>query len=335
MPTVNTTIDTILMCCDDSVVNLQEINGFVISKINLSDFPNKSNITNGNGDLQTDYYTSQIRDDNNIFFISLHKEEKHDLQITPSSTAPLRFTTNDLSLSQELDDYTDNSYQGLLKTVNLLSVFKEGNIGVKNVFYKHIFTSMGLMNWEKKHTRINGVWSIFDNRLFTLSNPQEISDCKQFLTDYDQPYSLMENVIAEFIGAKEEIDDSTSVEQFSTVLEMTVTSKRERIDKKETVSKRVAALIGDSQTEKAQIYSWVRQFYKLRSDSQHFGDDRNITVQTVHEFESIARRVIKKYLEYTKINIARNPRLDWNAIKSQRIVELRNEVSVLNNQGVF
>ena len=62
------------MYCDESILNLELGNGYIIEKCYLNDFPFKSEIENGKNQLNIEYMGSRLYDEKGIYFICLKKE---------------------------------------------------------------------------------------------------------------------------------------------------------------------------------------------------------------------------------------------------------------------
>ena len=68
MVDVSVTISGIIMCCDESICGLNFGRGYTVEKCNLDTLFFKAKITNGQGNLNTDYFGSRIFD---FVFVSL------------------------------------------------------------------------------------------------------------------------------------------------------------------------------------------------------------------------------------------------------------------------
>lgn len=60
MVDVSVTISGIIMCCDESICGLNFGRGYTVEKCNLDTLFFKAKITNGQGNLNTDYFGSRI-----------------------------------------------------------------------------------------------------------------------------------------------------------------------------------------------------------------------------------------------------------------------------------
>ena len=73
MVDVNVTVSGIIMCCDESVCNVNLGRGYTIEKCPLDELPFKNAIMDGRNNLSIDYLTSRIIEDGKIYFICLKK----------------------------------------------------------------------------------------------------------------------------------------------------------------------------------------------------------------------------------------------------------------------
>ena len=75
MVDVNVTVSGIIMCCDESVCNVNLGRGYTIEKCPLDELPFKNAIMDGGNNLSIDYFTSRIIEDGKIYFICLKKTD--------------------------------------------------------------------------------------------------------------------------------------------------------------------------------------------------------------------------------------------------------------------
>lgn len=222
----------------------------------------------------------------------------------------------------------------LRKIFSLLRVFKEGNIGLREVFIEHRFSALdGLLNNICRQTN-NLLINILDNTTYTLS-PEEIISCNQFLREYSgQEYQLLKSCIKEFVNGLKQIDIPTGFEQYTTALEMILLDKNQR-GKKEPLSKRVAVLLESDPFRVRALYDTMNNFYRYRSDSLHEGDGKNISAIELKEMEEIVRKALLKYLEFCKTALRNNPNVTWDEIKNNKINELKEKVRSAKSAGTL
>jgi len=331
---VQVTIDGIVLYCDESVSALQLGNGYTIQKAYLDDIPFKNKITDGNGKVVISYLGSQRQDETGPFFMCLHKDDTYQVQL-PELVSGVTYTDNDFRCSDQLENYHNNEMEFLHKTFSLLRVYKKGNIGFKEVYMEHRFSAMGgFINNTEKQTSDNVTRNVTDSTIFTLT-PEEVILCNQFLQDYSgQEYALLKSCIDEFVWGLEQVDLPTGFEQYTTALEMIFLQKNQQ-GKKEVLSKRVAVLLETDPAKVRVLYDKMKDFYRYRSDSLHEGDGRNISATELKETEEIVRHVLCKYLGLCKVAIFTNPSVTWNAVKDNKINDLKSAVQAAIAAGTL
>lgn len=330
---VKVTIDGIILYCDESVSALQLGNGYTVKKMYLDDIPFKNKITDGNGSLTIGYMGSRLRDDNGVYFMCIHKDEIYQIQ-PPQLRPGIVLTDQDMMCPEQLDSYKEKEVDFLNRKVSLLHLYKKGNIGFKEIFFEHHFTVMGFINNTRKQTSNNVTRNIVDNTLFILT-PEDAVKCNQFVRDYSgQEYDLLKNCIDEFTWGLEQIDIPTGFEQYTTALEMILLATDQQ-GKKEVLSKRVSVLLESDPTKIRALYDKIKNFYRYRSESLHDGDGRNITVAELKEMEEIVRKVLTKYLDFSKIAIINNASITWEVIKENKINDLKADVETAKKAGIL
>ena len=89
----------------------------------------------------------------------------------------------------------DGETQYLNEQINLLRIFKAGNIGFRDIFFNYKFTIGGFIPNNVNHTSYCQTRNTLANERFTLSVP-ETALCNQWLCDYrNEPYTLLKNSI--------------------------------------------------------------------------------------------------------------------------------------------
>lgn len=233
----------------------------------------------------------------------------------------------------KFEQYMKEERRYLYERINLLRLFKPGNIGFRDVFFRYSFTVMGFENMVE-HCSYNQTRNFIDSRKFTLSE-EEIVSCNQWLNDYcNAPYTLLKESIDEFSWGLEQDDTPTGFEQHITALEMTLLPQNQT-GKKQMLANRISAMLGNSPAEIQQLYQKVMNFYRFRSESLHEGNDSNITDTELHDLENITREVLKKCLIRCKIEYDLDSSITWNEIKNQIINDLIRQVISLKNEGIL
>ena len=232
------------------------------------------------------------------------------------------------------DQYMEKEMEYLNERINLLRLFKSGNIGFRDVFFHYSFTVMGFIKNTVDNCSHNQTRNTIESRRFRLSE-DEIASCNQWLNDYcNEPYALLKDSIDEFSWGLEQIDIPTGFEQYTTALEMTLLPQNQP-GKKQMLANRNSAMLGSTPTEIQQIHQKVLNFYRFRSESLHEGDGSNITDSELHDLENITREVLKKCLIRSKIEYTSNSNIIWKEIKDMIMNDLILQVYLLKNTGVL
>ena len=207
-----------------------------------------------------------------------------------------------------------------------MRLFKNGNIGFKEIFIRQTYAIFDLVNQTLNTKSVNENRNLADVKIFSLA-PNEVCDCNNFLLKYSsKPYDLLKPHIDKFMWGMD-LDAATGFEQFTSTLEMLLLNKSES-GKKEQLSRRVAVLLETDSGKIAALYHKMKNFYKYRSESIHEGITININTSTHTEFIEIVRNVLKMYLQicYTHLNSRSN--ISWQTIKRLTINQLKKEVIV-------
>ena len=332
MSTVSVTIDGIILNCDDSILSVNIGNGYTMKKVYLSEFPYKDRIMDARNNLNIEYINSQKEDENGKYFFCLCKEDTYEIT-SPEFRPGTVINDADIMCNDQLAIYKDQASDYLYSCFSLLHVFKKGNIALKNIFLKHLHTTLGFTNTQI-HVINNVSYNISDTRIFTLS-ANEIVDMNQFILDFmGAPLSLMKGCIDEFVWGLAQIDIPTAFEQYTTAMEMILLETNQQ-GKKECLSKRTALLLAQNDIDVQNIYAQMKLFYRYRSESLHEGDGGNITAQELHDMEDVVRKVLKHYLILCKNELQHNPSITWNEIKANEITRLKSAVQAKISSGVL
>ncbi|SOB72686.1 Hypothetical protein EHLA_2053 [Anaerobutyricum hallii] len=331
---VNVSVSGIIMCCDESLCGLALGRGYTIEKCKFDTLFFKDKITNGRGQLDTDYFGSRIIEDGNVFFICINKNEVIQIEGSNFSTFKHVATGNDFMCEDKLGQYMEKEKKFLYEQINLLRLFKSGNIGFRDVFFHCSFHEMGIISNTIDHCIHNQTRNTIESGRFTLSEA-EIVSCNQWLNDYcNAPYALLKDCIDEFSWGLEQIDIPTGFEQYTTALEMTLLPQNQP-GKKQMLANRISAMLGNTSAEIQQLHQKVLNFYRFRSESLHEGDGSNITDSELHNLENITREILKKCLIRCKIEHNLNSNITWNEIKDMIMNDLIAQVTSLKNAGVL
>ncbi len=331
---MNISISGILMCCDESLCSLNLGRGYTIEKLELNTLFFKDKIVDGRGYLDTDYYSSQIIENEQVFFICIKKDDVIQVDGPSFNTHKLVISDKDCTFENELLQYRTKEMKFLNEQINLLRLFKSGNIGFRDVFFHCSCKILGLIDNTIENNTHNQTRNVISSERFILDE-SEIDLCNQWLNDYSNgPYMLLENSIYEFSWGLEQIDIPTGFEQYTTALEMTLLPQNQP-GKKQMLANRICALLGSTQTEIQQIHQKILDFYRFRSESLHDGNGSNITNSELCELENITREVLKKCLIRCKYEYDSNSSITWNVIKENIMNELITKVTLLKNSGIL
>lgn len=331
---VSVSVSCIAMCCDESLCGLVLGRGYSVEKCKLDTLFFKDKITNGQGHLVTDYFGSRIIDDDNISFICIKKDDVIQIECPSFSAFKYFITDKDYMCEDELEQHREKEMEYLYERINLLRLFKPGNIGFRDVFFHYSFNVMGIIGYTIDCCSCNKTRNTIANGQFTLSEA-EIASCNQWLNDYcNAPYALLKDSINEFSWGLEQIDIPTGFEQYTTALEMTLLPQNQS-GKKQMLANRISAILGNTPAEVQQIHQKVLDFYRFRSESLHEGNGSNITDFELHELENITREVLKKCLMRCKTEHNSNSGVTWDAIKNMIMNDLIAQVNLLKNSGVL
>lgn len=328
---VNVFINAAVLYCDETVLGIQLGNGYTFIKTYIDNLPFKDKITDGRGQLTINYLGSVKSDEEGKYLICIKKEDVY--QIENPIKGPGVYTDTDIMCSNQIEAHNQVETDYLHKMFSLLHLFKEGNIGTKEIFLDHVF-SFGVIKNKLNHTSNNATRNIIDDRMFSLL-PDEVLSCNQFLLAYQGPeYVMLKNSIDEFVWGLEQVDIATGFEQFTTALEMTLL-RRNQQGKKESLSKRVAVMLESTPTSIDQMYAKMKKFYRFRSESLHEGDGQNTSKAELFEMEEIVRRVLVKCLERIKRELQINASVTWPEVKIMIINDLKSKVATEITAGTF
>lgn len=118
MVDVSVTISGIIMCCDESICGLNFGRGYTVEKCNLDTLFFKAKITNGQGNLNTDYFGSRIIENGKVSFICLKKEAVIQIEGPSFSETKLEITDKDCMCEDELQEYMDKEMEYLNERIN-------------------------------------------------------------------------------------------------------------------------------------------------------------------------------------------------------------------------
>lgn len=330
---VNVKFIAILMYCDESILNLELGNGYIIEKCYYNDFPFKAEIENGKNQLCMEYIDSKLHDENGSYFICLKKVDEFSIN-GPEIELGSVVNDNICQCEDEIETYQTQELYYLYKVFSLLRLYKSGNIGLYQRFFSYRFQIAGIMKHIVKNSSESIMRNIYDDRKYILE-ADEFERCNQFLRIYEtQVYNIMDPIIGEFVCGLEQVDIPTAFEQYITALEMALLPKN-KPGKKQMLSKRVAVLLGKNDTEVVSIYDKMLSFYSYRSESSHEGNRNNISKRELIEMEDYARQVIMTIMQKCKYQLSMDSTKTWDGIKNDLMNELISEVQNKKTIGIL
>ncbi|KUO78072.1 MAG: hypothetical protein APF81_25740 [Desulfosporosinus sp. BRH_c37] len=353
-------INSVLLYADESILALSIGNGYVIEKSRIEVLPIYERITDRKGQLDINYLGSKLTEpdvfDPEAFrpivsLVHLHKEDTFTVN-PPIMENGIHYSDSQLDCHEQLDTYQDKEFQYLNSIASLLQIFKKGNIGLKEIFFEFRYTVINFAN-QTKNSCINIQDANIVKQMKYALLPNEVVACNSFIakhmgirpdgtrrfnsdgSGYISPeFRMMNPIINEFTFGLKQIDIPTGFEQFTTALEMTFLTTNEQ-GKKEALSRRTAALLGNTDTDVSALFDKMKNFYRFRSESLHEGDGSNITDVELKELEDIVRQVIQKYLIFCEAEIIANPSTTWDIVKAKKIHDLKNIVIGYKTRGVL
>ena len=327
---VSVLIEAIILCADDSISKIELDNGYSISKVAIEDFSHADEIKNNRGELMSDYYTSKI--DNSSFYM-IHKADVFYIPAPPIQPHVVYTFSDKLPQVEYLEEYKDAEFEYLNKLIYMLQVYKDGNIGLRDIFFKFNYFCLIMNNTYNCKIEIKDINTIGNNK-YHLSETECLQWKPFFNNNSATSFPLMNKIIEEFSFGLKQLDYATMFEQFTTALEM-IFLKNEGEGKKEMLSKRIAVFIGNNDAEIAQLYGDMKNYYKYRSDSLHEGKSSNITATEVKALENITRKCIQKCFEVCNNELLNNPAMSWDEIKIQLIHSLKTIVTSKISAGIL
>lgn len=330
---VSADIFAIVIHCDESILGLEIGNGYSFEKVYLDALPHRDKLIDDREMPNMEYIKSCLVDENGKYFICL---KKHDIfqingiDIGPDACGQI----DDPTCNEQLASYHNREIAYLYQAFSLLRLFQNGNIGYCDIFFDYNYKIFGIISNKTQFTSHSYGKNIFDDRKYFLSSPAVI-ECTQFYSNYmGTPFNLLKPSIDKFIWGLEQLDASTGLEQYITVLEMTLLEKDAQY-KKKMLANRVATLIGTTTSEIMQIHANMLKYYGYRSESLHEGIRTNISKEELYNLEQYVRDVLKKCLQLCKNSAAIDPTVTWNEVKRKLINDLKHRVTVAKTTGIL
>lgn len=333
---VNVDIVAIILGADESLLQLDDVDGFSFEKISINDFKYKDKILMANQKMNHKYYLSQLQSDlndtQNASFACLRKTSSFKVK-GPEIIGKGVVSISDKSLHlPELEEYKDEQFELINRIISKLMLLQISDIGIFEVFCE--FT------W--RFFIINNNWMCtvsIDDAKTLVGKKYEISQgdlerTNEFLASHNNTYKLMKKVIDGFAYSFKLLDNAKSFEQLVTVLEIMLLPSGQQ-NKKETLSKRMALLLGNDDSDIINIYDKVKSFYRFRSESTHEGIDANIGANELEELKELTRCAIMKFFDEIENSMKLNPSITFDEVKIHLINSLKTQVASKISAGIL
>lgn len=304
--------------------------GFTFKKVNFDEYEYKNRMLDGDGNISTDYYYA-VHNGESQYIIVLEKNEMVTVKHSYPANA-LGFLMGN-ALQELCEPIKDRYEKELLRYFSLLHFYKEGEVARKYSFYK-FETQEGCS--KNKWTGIPYCADMVTLILYPMIiSDTEIADINSLLALDSKTYSLLKDVLIDDLEYSYHIlDDTTNYKNLVTVLEV-LFLRGERGTKKEMLSKRIALLLGNSDSDIQNIYAKVKSIYVDRSDAVHDGITTNITRHSLDELRNLIRDIGRKYIAHIHNELTSNQNLTFVEAKDNMINNLMHQVASKIAAGVL
>lgn len=333
---VNVKIASVVLGADESLLQLEDVDGFSFQEICLSDFKYKDKILMANQKISNKYFMSQLHSDlndiSNSSFVFLTKEENFIVKSPETIEKGIVTITDKFGDLPELVDFQDKQFDLINRIISKLMLSKNAEIGIFEVFYEFSY-SYFIINNNKMNT------ILIDDAKTTITKKYrveltELANINDFLANYNESFRVLKSIIDGFTYSFKLLEYAKSFEQLISVLEIMLLPRNQQ-NKKETLSKRTALLLGKDDVDINSIYDKVKSFYKYRSESTHEGIDINIGENELVELRELTRLSILKLINEAEKMLQINPQITFDELKLQLVASLKALVSMKINAGVL
>lgn len=315
---------------NESISKISPPIGFTFKKVNFDEYEYKNRMLDGDGNISTDYYYA-VHNGESQYIIVLEKNEMVTVKHSCPANA-LGFLMGN-ALQELCEPIKDRYEKELLRYFSLLHFYKEGEVARKYSFYK-FETQEGCC--KNKWTGIPYCADMVTLVLYPMIiSDTEIADINSLLALDSKIYSLLKDVLIDDLEYSYHIlDDTTNYKNLVTVLEV-LFLRGERGTKKEMLSKRIALLLGNSDSDIQNIYAKVKSIYVDRSDAVHDGITTNITRHSLDELRNLIRDIGRKYITHIHNELTSNQNLTFVEAKDNMINNLMHQVASKIAAGVL
>ena len=213
---INVDIFAILLGVDRTILNVNIEDGFKIEEIFLDECRYKDKVVMGDNSISNKYVSSQIKNENEdegkdrISFICITK--KDILQYPhPSLDKPFYMDDKNPLFNEKMKIYIDDKYKVIYDFISKTMLFKEGDIGIYEVFFNYKYRFLNMNNDYSRNMIIPDVNILCENT-YTL-NKSELEKLNVFLTKHNQAFQLLNSIIDNFTYSYKLLYNTKAFEQ--------------------------------------------------------------------------------------------------------------------------
>lgn len=304
--------------------------GFLYKKIWLNEYAYRDKLVDSSGNPQIDYLYA-IHGESEKYIICLELESIKS--ITHSGAANSIGFMNGDDFDLLIEPIHQNYEAQLFEYFSMLHLYKEGEVARKHTFYTYK-TQEGICSSNRSITPVI-VDIVTIIRYPMIISENEIPSLNCFLFSHRKSYKMLRPiVIDELEYTYHTLDDATNYKNMITPLEV-LFLRNDYGDKKEMLSKRMAAFLGDNDAEMKSIYDNLKNHYTDRSDAIHEGSIQQITQNSLHELRNLVRKATKKYMSLIEVALGANPLITFDEIKRDLINTLKATVRTKNALNIW
>lgn len=315
---------------DKSIALLSPPNGFSFKETLLEEYIYRDKITDKQGRILSEYRGAVFGDNQKCI---IYLESNFSCTVKHDKPANTNEFINGSDFKQLVVTIQEQVETKIFQFFSLLHLFKEGEFARKHSFYSY--------NAEARNRKFNEDIVSYIADIVTYIQypmvicPLEVGDANNFLYCHEQAYQLLKTIVIDQLEyTYHTFDDATNYKNMMTPLEV-MFLKNEHGEKKQMLAKRIAALLGNNDTEMKQIYDNVINHYVDRSDAIHEGTTAQITRTTLDELRNLVRACTKQYICIIENELLTNNSATFQSIKDTLITHLKTTVQSKNAQNIW
>ena len=187
MSNIGVKINAILLHTDESILGVSIGNGYKVEKVQINnEFAFFNNIVDGRGKLKTDYLGSRLVEldpngDENIFLVRFFKDDLLSIE-SPTLQSGINDLDSIFDFEDQIMDYCEKEFGFLNNAVTLFQLFKQGNIGIRQVNSRFKYTVLGITTKNSIDNSIHDANIVRPNKYSLNSN--EITDINKFVNKH-------------------------------------------------------------------------------------------------------------------------------------------------------